>query len=137
MRNKPKNIRMELEVTLDVETLSYMKFSLTLHSKIKKYWEREREIHSQLCQIYSQLSVDFKITSEHLSNWTKSNWRPSFKNLLQKVKMTSMTNTTTTKNNPNNKHPFPPGKKKKKKWEVNNIKNPKIIKSSEKFWEVD
>lgn len=42
MRNKPKNIRMELEVTLDVETLSYMKFSLTLHSKIKKYWEREK-----------------------------------------------------------------------------------------------
>lgn len=37
MRDKPKNIRMELEVTLDVETLSYMKFSLTLHSEIKKY----------------------------------------------------------------------------------------------------
>lgn len=44
MRNKAKNVRMNVEVTPDVETLSYMKFSLTVHNKIrKKYIERKRQ----------------------------------------------------------------------------------------------
>lgn len=43
MRNKAKNVRMNLEATLDVETLSYMKFSLTVHSKIlKTYWKKKK-----------------------------------------------------------------------------------------------
>lgn len=44
MRNKAKNVRMNLEATLDVETLSYMKFSLTVHSKIlKTYWKKKKK----------------------------------------------------------------------------------------------
>lgn len=68
MRNKAKNVRMNLEATLDVETLSYMKFSLTVHSKILKTLKKKKkgEIYSQLYQIHNQLSVDFKITSKHL-----------------------------------------------------------------------
>lgn len=68
MRNKAKNVRMNVEVTPDVETLSYMKFSLTVHNKIRKniLKERDRENYSQLYQIYNQLSVDFKLTSKHL-----------------------------------------------------------------------
>lgn len=42
MRNKAKNVRMNVEVTPDVETLSYMKFSLTVHNKIRKNILKER-----------------------------------------------------------------------------------------------
>lgn len=68
MRNKAKNVRMNVEVTPDVETPSYMKFSLTVRNKIRKniLKERDRENYSQLYQIYNQLSVDFKLTSKHL-----------------------------------------------------------------------
>lgn len=43
MRNKAKNVRMNLEATLDVETLSYMKFSLTVHSKILKTLKKKKK----------------------------------------------------------------------------------------------
>lgn len=53
MRNKAKNVRMNVEVTPDVETLSYMKFSLTVHNKIRKniLKERQRKLQSAVSNI--------------------------------------------------------------------------------------
>lgn len=55
MRNKAKNIRMNLEVSLDVETLSCLRFSLTVHIEIKKkktkHIKKERNLQSAVSNI--------------------------------------------------------------------------------------